>query len=433
MKTISLEVRMMILVVIAMATLGIVLTAGSVQWHDWPQLVLFFVLIAFAASVRISDPRGRSVTPTTVLTYLAMYVLNPPSVLLVVSAGRTIGYALSRGWVPWRSIFNGAQGGLSAAIGAYAFVRLGGRVVGPTSPETYLAVLMAPVLHQVTNNLFVAFGVSRWRKTPFASTWLLGVRTLFWPNLLSIPAAFILAVLYSGVHYAVTLIYLALLPFQWTALRLYLSRRELYAQVVDGLVVATDANFPLARGHARRVADLAVAIAREMRLSEGTVESIQFAALLHDIGMIGKDDLLERRPGTPEDAQDLRDHVRVGAEIARELPRKEISDIILHHHEHYDGTGYPLGLRGDSIPLGARVIAVAEAVDSMSRGIFPYSSPLAPDAVVARIAHEMGKSFDPDVVSAFLKLAQEGLVDFFGDGAGCNAPASGRLGESLAR
>jgi len=170
-----------------------------------------------------------------------------------------------------------------------------------------------------------------------------------------------------------------------------------------------------------------------MRLSEGTVESIQFAALLHDIGMIGKDDLLERRPGTPEDAQDLRDHVRVGAEIARELPRKEISDIILHHHEHYDGTGYPLGLRGDSIPLGARVIAVAEAVDSMSRGIFPYSSPLAPDAVVARIAHEMGKSFDPDVVSAFLKLAQEGLVDFFGDGAGCNAPASGRLGESLAR
>lgn len=306
-------------------------------------------------------------------------------------------------------------------------------MVGPASPETYLAAVVAPVVHQVANNLFVAFGVSRWRKTPFANTWLLGVRALFWPNLLSVPTAFILAILYSGVHYIVTLVYLALLPLQWTALRLYLRRRQLYAQVIDGLVVATDVNFPLARGHARRVADLAVAIAREMRLDEAIIEAIQFAALLHDIGMIGKDDLLEQPPSTPGEVQSFRDHVRVGAEIARELPRKEIADIILHHHEHYDGTGYPLGLRGKSIPLGARIVAVAEAVESMSRGMYPYNLPLTREAVVTKIADGSGKSFDPEVAGAFLKLAQEGMIDFSDGEAGVGAPPVGRLGELPAR
>jgi putative nucleotidyltransferase with HDIG domain len=281
-------------------------------------------------------------------------------------------------------------------------------------PHAYLAALIGPVTHQLANNFFVAFGVSRWRGTPFVNTWVSGVKDLFWPNLLSIPTAFVLAVFYDRSPYAVTLAYLILMPFQSRALRLYVKRRQLYAQIVDGLVVAADVNFPLARGHARRVAELALLVAREMRLGEAAVEYVQFAALLHDIGMIGKDDLLDRPVLSADDAESLRDHVRVGAEVARELPRREISDAILHHHERYDGGGYPGALRGEEIPLGARIIALAEAVESMRSAMFPYGTPLSPNAIVTEVAAERGKAFDPEVVAAFLHLSELGIVNLSG-------------------
>lgn len=412
MHTITREVRILVVGVVAAATVGLVATAEAIAWHDWPQLVLFFCLLSLSSSVRVSDLRGRTITPSTVLTYLALYLFNPPTVLLLVAAGRAVGYALSRGWVPWRALFNGAQGGISAALGAYAFIQLGGHVGATGEVWVYVATVVGPVVNQVANNFFVALGVSKWRGTPFVSTWVLGVRDLFWPNLLSIPTAFVLATLYVRLHYTVTLVYLALLPLQWLILHLYIRRRQLYAQIVDGLVVAADVNFPLARGHARRVADLAVSIAREMRLSEAMVESVQFAALLHDIGMIGKDDLLDRPVLTPEEADSLRDHVKVGAEIARELPRTEIATAILHHHERYDGSGYPDGLKGDAIPLGARIIAVAEVVDSMRFGMFPYGAPMQLSDIMTHVEAEGGLAFDPEITDALARaLAADAVVN----------------------
>ncbi|MDR7522174.1 MAG: HD domain-containing protein [Armatimonadota bacterium] len=274
------------------------------------------------------------------------------------------------------------------------------------SSVTLPAIIGGPLAHQVANNFFVSYAASRWRGTPFLSSWFDSFRDLLWPNLLSIPTAVFLAILSIDVHHIVVMGYLALLPFQWQALRLYLKRRQLYTQIVDGLVVAADVNFPLGKGHARRVADLAVAIARKMLLSESIVESVQFAALLHDVGMIGKDDLLDRPVLTMEDAENLLDHVRVGAAMARELPRKEIAEAILYHHERFDGTGYPGGLRGGEIPLPARIIALAEAVDSMAFGIFPYSPVSTRSAIVSAILSEKGKSFDPEVVDAFMRAVE---------------------------
>lgn len=434
MQTITAEVRLLVLAVTAVATVGVVALSDQIRWQEWQQLLLFFALIALASSVRIADPRGRTITPSTVLTYLAMYVFNAPTVLLLVAVGRAVGYSLDRGWVPWRSIFNGAQVGLSASAGAYVFALIS-QGSGPI-PEArvYAAAFVAPVVHQALNNLFVAIGLSRWRGTPLANTWYAGVKELFWPNLLSIPTALVLAILYARVHHGVTLAYLALLPFQWMALRLYVRRRELFAQIVDGLVVAADANFPLGKGHARRVAELAVAVAREMRLGEATIESVQFAAQLHDVGMIGNDDLLDRPVLTAEDARGLEDHVKVGAEIARELPRREIAEAILHHHERFDGTGYPDGLRGDEIPLGARIIALCEVADSLHSGMFPFGVAVSWDAILSYVRSEAGRAFDPTVVAAFLRAVEAGSVRAAGHESPKEASSSvGTLGEVAAR
>lgn len=433
MQTISRQVQFLVLAVVAAATLAIDVFAHQVSWTAWQHLLLFFGIVVIASSIRMPDPRGGSIVPTTVLSYLAIYVFNPPTALLVVGTGGAIGYVISRGWIPWRAIVNGSLMALSVAIGAFVFGLLGGVPGQIELVQAYPALVGGPLAQQAANRFFVDFVVSRWRGTPFFGTWLNGLRELFWPNLLSIPTAIMLAILYTNVHYASILAYLALLPLQSLALRLYIKRRQLYAQIVDGLVVATDVNFPLGRGHARRVADLAVAIAREMRVSETDLESVEFAALLHDVGMIGKDDVLDRPVLSSDDAVGLRDHVRVGAEIAQELPRKEIASIILRHHERYDGRGYPDGWSGESIPLGARIIALAEVVDSMASGIFPYSSPVPIDVIASEVAAEKGRAFDPEVADAFLRTVERGTVEFTKMGGGQAGLETPQLGESPAR
>lgn len=434
MQTLTREYRFFALAVVASAMAAIVLQADLITWHDWERILLFFGTIVIAFSLRVPDPRGWSVTPSIVLCYLAIYVFNLPTAILVVGSGWVVGFILSRGWVPWRVLFNGSQGALSAAIGSLAYSLLGGVPGDISNPPAYGAFLGGPLAFHMANYFFVGYGVSRVRGTPFLSTWLNAVSALFWPNLLSIPTAMLLAILYTRLHHSSILVYLILLPLQWSALRLYVRRRELYAQIVDGLVVATDVSFPLGRGHARRVANIAVGIAREMRLSEAMVESIQFASLLHDVGMIGKDDMLERSVVSAEDAEGLQDHVRVGAEIARELPRKEIANTILRHHERFDGSGYPGGLRGEAIPLGARILSVAEAVDSMVSGAFPYSSPIPASTVVSMIESEKRLAFDPDVVDAFIRTLERGAVCADATGTQAEESLQGpKLGESPAR
>ena len=396
-----------------MAALAIgtaVVLSSEVSWGNWQEILLFFAVVVVAFSVRVPDPRGGAVTPTTVLSYLVVYILNPPTALLVAGVGRTLGYVISRGWVPWRAVFNGSQIAISVAIGSVVF-----RLLRPVSTHielstAYLALILAPLAHQVANNFFVAYGMSQVKKTRLQSEWLSGVRGLFLPNLIHIPTAIFLAIWYERVRHVAILAYLVLLPFQARALDLYLKRREVYAQIVTSLVVATDFNFPSGRGHARRVAQLAVALASELRMNEASLESVQFAALLHDVGMIGKDELLERAHIGPEEEEGLRDHVRVGAEIAKELHRKEIVSLILHHHERFDGTGYPDRIRGEEIPIGARVIALAEMEDSMARGIFPYTAPASDAEIRSQIVAERGRGLDPDVVDAFLELLERSAI-----------------------
>ncbi len=384
--------------------------ADRIPWADWPELLAFFGMIVIAFSVSVQDPRGRSLFPNIVLSYLSIYVFELPTAVLVTFAGCTVGYTINRGWIPWRALFNGAQFALSVAVGAFIYRLLGGVPRQIEDSHSLVALIAAPLANHIANHFFIGYSISQRRGTPFLRTWLIGVRDLFLPNLLSVATGVFLAIMYMRVHYAAVFAYLALLPLQWWAIQLYIKRRQLYAQIVDGLVAASDLNFPLGGGHSRRVADLAVAIAREMRLDEMAVESVEFAALLHDVGMIGKDDLLERPVVTTEDAEGLQDHVRVGAEIARELPRKEIATMILRHHEKYDGSGYPEGLTGESIPLGARIIALAEAVDSMALGAFPHTSRVPIESIVSSITAEKGRAFDREVVEALLTAIERGSV-----------------------
>jgi putative nucleotidyltransferase with HDIG domain len=236
---------------------------------------------------------------------------------------------------------------------------------------------------------------------PFLRSWIDEFKDYLWDNLLTVPTAALLAMLYVTVSPLTLLLYLVSLPAQRWAIQLYLQHRRLFGQAIGSLVRAVDANFPQGRGHSRRVADIAVSTARQLGLADSIVDGIEIAALVHDVGMIGLEESVET-----SDSRKFIEHVKVGAEVAREIPRRDVSDIVLYHHERFDGTGY-LGLKGSRIPLGARIVALAEAVESMIRSSPPSSGDSLDESVVRKIRDGAGTLFDPHVVDAFLRVAKD--------------------------
>jgi HD-GYP domain-containing protein (c-di-GMP phosphodiesterase class II) len=184
---------------------------------------------------------------------------------------------------------------------------------------------------------------------------------------------------------------------------LYEDMRSLFINTVSSLANAIDAKSPWTKGHSERVMNLAAGIATEMGLSESFVEQIRIAGLLHDIGKIGILEALLEKPEkfTDEDFPPMRLHPEKGVAILS--PIRQLQDVlpaIFHHHERYDGGGYPDGLSGQDIPLQARIVAVADAFDAMVSDR-PYKKGVSVAKALKLIRAGAGSQFDPSVVECF--------------------------------
>jgi putative nucleotidyltransferase with HDIG domain len=185
--------------------------------------------------------------------------------------------------------------------------------------------------------------------------------------------------------------------------------QRLFISAIESIVLALQAKDEYTEGHSRRVSVHATAIAREMSLPGGEVENIGVAALLHDIGKVGTKESILNKPGklTAEEGVHIRSHPLIAASILEPItPLAEVIAYIKHVHEAYDGGGYPDGLTGDEIPLGARIIAVADVFDAMTSPR-PYRPAIEEKVVLDHLREEAGKQFDPTVVEAFLKVYRQ--------------------------
>ncbi|HJX11907.1 MAG TPA: HD domain-containing phosphohydrolase [Dehalococcoidales bacterium] len=177
-----------------------------------------------------------------------------------------------------------------------------------------------------------------------------------------------------------------------------------YRSTIETLVTAADAKDPYAHGHSRRVREYTMMAARCLKLTPPELKLIEFGALLHDIGKIGIDDHILRKAGplTAEEAYIIRKHALKGANIVGAIPNLEkATDLILYHHERFDGKGYPEGLKGEQIPLGARLIAVADAFDTMTTD-HAYRDALSTEEAIGELIECGGTQFCPKAIKAFV-------------------------------
>jgi len=190
------------------------------------------------------------------------------------------------------------------------------------------------------------------------------------------------------------------------------NMRDLFMSAIASLAAAIDERDPYTRGHSERVTEYSMAIADEMGLDPKVKEEVQVAALLHDIGKIGIDDSVLRKPSrlTEAEFRQIKEHPAKGANIM--APIKQLEKIIppmRHHHERYDGAGYPDGLRGDAIPLPARIISVADTFDAMTSDR-PYQSARLEPEVVEKLKEWAGTRYDPEVCEAFAKAYNKNRI-----------------------
>jgi putative nucleotidyltransferase with HDIG domain len=190
------------------------------------------------------------------------------------------------------------------------------------------------------------------------------------------------------------------------------ENRALFLNSIQMLAGAVDEKDPYTRGHSDRVTRYSVLIATEYGLDEQEIDKIRIAAQLHDVGKIGIEDRILKKPGalTPDEFEVMKTHTTKGANILRSVEQlKDMLPGIELHHESLDGRGYPLGLKGDQIPLMPRIITVADTFDAMTTNR-PYQAAMEPEYVIRIINSLASTKFDPQVVGALTRVFQSGKL-----------------------
>jgi response regulator RpfG family c-di-GMP phosphodiesterase len=184
------------------------------------------------------------------------------------------------------------------------------------------------------------------------------------------------------------------------------SLRLMSVSIAETLINAMEAKDLYLRGHSQRVAELAGQLAEELGLDEATCEDMRVAGRLHDVGKIGIREAILNKPGrlTPEEFEHVKQHVRIGLDILAPLFHIKMPlEYVEHHHERWDGAGYPQGLVGEAIPMGARILCAADTFDALTSKR-AYREPLAPLAALEHLRVDSGTQFDPRVYDALVRV-----------------------------
>ena len=190
------------------------------------------------------------------------------------------------------------------------------------------------------------------------------------------------------------------------------SLRLMSVSIAETLINAMEAKDLYLRGHSQRVAELAGQLAEELGLDASACEDLRVAGRLHDVGKIGIREAILNKPGslTPEEFEHVKRHVQIGLDILAPLFHiKQPLKYVEHHHERWDGVGYPLGLVGEAIPMGARILCAADTFDALTSKR-AYREPLEPRAALEHLRVDVGKQFDPCVYDALVRVITKRLA-----------------------
>jgi len=409
----ALPLRAALFIMLVVATGGWLLVQSVENWSSVePAHFLFYLVIAIFASVlKIALPTvNGSMSINFFFILIGLVDLSLPETMVIACFG-AVAQNLLRPRQPARLhqvLFNAATIAIAvaASFGVFHSPRLAEMNLGLP-----IVLGLAACNCFILNTLSVALVVAMTERRP---AWRVWHDCYFWcfPYYLGGSCvAWLISSLKQQMHWEASLLILPVLYFVYRSYRIYLDRLEhekrhveeiaaLHVRTIEALALSIEAKDQTTHDHLRRVRIYAIEIGKELGLSECELEALRAAALLHDIGKLAVPEHIISKPGklTPEEFEKMKIHPVVGAEILERVQFPyPVVPVVRCHHERWDGTGYPSGLKGEDIPIGARILAAVDCLDALaSDRQYRKAVPLAKAMEIVR--SEAGKSFDPRVV-----------------------------------
>lgn len=403
--------------------IGIMLVAGGVcaHWasatptHEWLRFGVYIVVILLTSAMKVPMPRGDgTLSANFPFILLGIVQLSPLEAicLAAISVFAQCRIRVIKTFTLVQIAFNVANA-VVATAGAYFVLRLASHWINEPVP----ALCLAATAYYLANTSCVALVIGwssgespakLWRREfpwylPF---YIAGGIVASVVNLISQKFGFITSLLLIPVGYAIFHAYRA----QTTMLRdrqRHLTEMEaLHLRTIEGLAMAIEAKDQDTHNHLLRVRVYVGEIGREMKLDELQMQALLTAAFLHDVGKLAVPEHIVNKPGklTHEEFEKMKIHPAVGADILERMRFPyPVAPIVRSHHEAWDGSGYPDGLKGDAIPIGARILTVVDCFDAMISDR-PYRKAMPLEKVIGIIRMDAGKHFDPDVVAVFERI-----------------------------
>jgi diguanylate cyclase (GGDEF)-like protein/putative nucleotidyltransferase with HDIG domain len=415
--------RLFVVTTIAAGAVMLAIYLRNVEFAKPTLFLALLVLSSATAALKVYLPLttgGSTMSVSYAVDFASLLLIGPDETMLVAATSALCQCSLnSKDRNPlYRTLFSMASLVVTVQGAGLAFHLLGGQVgTGMSVMMLARPLVGAATVYFLLNTGFIATAIALSTRHRIDAVWH---ANFLW----SAPSYFVgagVAALAAAVveHAGYWLAPLTFAPLYLTyrTYKVYMGRIEdeqryvqqtsdLHLATIEALARAIDAKDQTAQTHIRRVQIYAAGVARSMGLSEGEVQGVKTAALLHDIGKLAVPEHILSKPGplTQEEFQKIRIHPQVGAEIIAAVPFPyPVAPLILSHHERWDGRGYPQGLKGDEIPLGARILTAVDYYDAVTTER-PYHKALSHVGALGLMRHEAGKALDPAIVEKFIEL-----------------------------
>lgn len=397
------------IVVIATALYGYLVI--SFDAPDIKSLLFWIVLSAIVESLLIPMPNNTIGVSVGYAINIATVIVGGP---LVATTSSAMGFLLRAPKVPgrgyihtfnipiYKTLFNISQSIIVTSLISLIYLFIGG-IINEFSLFPTLFILVSGVL---LNTTIISGFLSTLNTQRFIRVWATNLKGIL-PSAVAVGTmGIIIALAYIGYGYGAVILFLGPLLLARYSFKLYVEMRNVYLSTIQALNKSLEAKDPYTSGHANRVEKFAIELAEVSNLSFEKIQDIKTAAVLHDIGKIGiNDEILNKASRlTQVEFEHIMKHPTIGADIISKVDfLKNITGIIKHHHEKYDGTGYPDGLRGDQIPIEACILTIADSYDAMTTDR-PYRKALTQEEALEEIAKNAGTQFHPLLADKFIEM-----------------------------
>lgn len=377
-------------------------------------LLFFIILTVFTESITVTYKNISFSTSfaITVATFILFGTLNAIIILALGVAFRVLKYNNKYKHIfntPfYGTLFNCCGFALPILFGSYFYKLFGGTPYNGKLNDNILPIIIFAIVFYIINTLIISIVYSIMNKKGIIYSFLSNFKLVLLNTLAMTPFGIMLAFIFYVYSYGGVFLILFPIVLARYTFYLYIQSKSQYVQTVDAIMLAMEARDKYTEGHSKRVAEISISIARQLKYNDWKIEQLNMAAMLHDVGKIGIDDYILNKPGklTAEEFDTIKGHPEIGYNILKDIKNVEnILPIVHYHHERYDGKGYPDGKTADELSIDVFIVQLADSIDAMGTDR-PYRTALSQDAIVEEVKKYSGSQFHPKVVEAYFKVLQ---------------------------